>query len=220
MGTDTDKLTTRDLVNAFYYKYVMPNERNYINIVNSFGIHNYDPMRRHNRRLSVWFSFGEQLYVSEEEYGYSPEKIYRGCLKVISESSDPKSQKQYLTFSVVIPLNRELSKNFYIGLGEAFVKQITLEDNYRFDTMKLGMSRDGIIYDYEYFEDNAYFENQPVFIVKATFIFNPNNPILQQSANDELLEDIITISEELRRSYVYELTDYARRNDCLNFIRI
>lgn len=219
MGTNADKLTTRDFVHAFYYRYVMPNERDYINIIHSSGIHNYDPMR-HNRQLSVWFSFGEQLYLSEEEYGYSPEKIYRGCLKTISESSDPKSQKQYLTFSVVIPLNGELSKNFYIGLGEAFVKQITLEDNYRFDTMKLGMSRDGIIYDYEYFEDNAYFENQPVFIVKATFIFNPNNPILQQSANDELLEDIITISEELRRSYVYELTDYARRNDCLNFIRI
>lgn len=219
MGTDTDKLTTRDLVNAFYYKYVMPNERNYINIVNFLGRQDYD-YYLHGGRLSVWFIFGEQLYFLEEEYEYSSKEMYRGCLKVISESSDPESQKQYLTFSVVIPLDGALSKDFYIGLGEFFVKQITLEDHYRFNNMKLGMSRDGIIYDYEYFEDNMYFENQPVFIAKATFIFNPNNPILQQSATDELLEDIITISEELRRSYVYELTEHARRNDCLNFIRI
>ena len=219
MGTNTDKLTTRDLVNAFYCRYAAFNERDRVNIVNTLGLDNYDIFHP-NRRLSVWFIFGEQLYFLEEEYEYSSKEMYRGCLKVISESSDPESQKQYLTFSVVIPLDGALSKDFYIGLGEAFVKQITLEDRYRFNNMKLGINRDGIIYDYEYFEDNMYFENQPVFIVKATFIFNPNNPILQQSANDELLEDIVTISEELRRSYVYELTEHARRNDCLNFIRI
>lgn len=219
MGTNTDKLTTRDLVNAFYCRYAAFNERDRVNIVNSLGQHDYNRYL-HGGRLSVWFSFGEQLYLSEEEYEYSSKEIYGGCLKVISESSDSESQKQYLTFSVVIPLNGALSKGFYVGLGEAFVKQITLEDRYRFNNMKLGMSRDGIIYDYEYFEDNMYFENQPVFIVKATFIFNPNNPILQQSANDEMLEDIVTISEELRRSYIYELGEHARRNDCLNFIRL
>ena len=89
-----------------------------------------------------------------------------------------------------------------------------------FNNTKLGISRNYTDYYYEYSEDNMYFENQPVFIAKAVFFFNPNNPILQQSANDELLEDIITISEELRELYAYELIEHAYRNGCLDRIRL
>lgn len=219
MGTNTDKLTTKDIVNAFYYRYRIPNERDGINIVNSLGIHNYDILYP-NKRFSVWFSFGEQLYLSEEEYGYPPEKIYRGCLKAISEDLDLESLHQYLIFSVVIPLDRELSKDFYVGLGEALTEQNFWNDRHLFNTTKLGISRDDTDYNYEYSEDNMYFENQPVFITRAVFVFNPDNPILQQSPNDELFEDIITTSEELRRLYAYELTEHAYRNGCLDRIRL
>jgi hypothetical protein len=118
MGTNTDKLTTRDLVNAFYNRYRIPNERDQINIVNSLGQHDYNHCL-HGGRSFVWFSVGEQLYLSEEEYGHSSEKIYRGCLKVISEESEPETLYQYLIFRVVIPLDGALSKDFYISLGEA-----------------------------------------------------------------------------------------------------
>lgn len=219
MGTDTVKLTTRDLVNAFYNRYKIPNKRDNINIVNSLGIHNYDIFQP-NRRLSVWFSVGEQLYLSEEEYGQSSEKIYRGCLKVISEESEPETLYQYLIFRVVIPLDGALSKDFYISLGEALEEQNYWRDSHLFNNTKLGISRNYTDYYYEYSEDNMYFENQPVFIVRAVFFFNPNNPILQQSANDELLEDIITISEELRELYAYELIEHAYRNGCLDRIRL
>ena len=219
MGTDTVKLTTRDLVNAFYNRYKIPNKRDNINIVNSLGIHNYDIFHP-NRWLSVWFSVGEQLYLSEEEYGHSSEKIYRGCLKVISEESEPETLYQYLIFRVVIPLDGALSKDFYISLGEALEEQNYWRDSHLFNNTKLGISRNYTDYYYEYSEDNMYFENQPVFIAKAVFFFNPNNPILQQSANDELLEDIITISEELRELYAYELIEHAHRNGCLDRIRL
>lgn len=219
MGTNADKLTTRDLVHAFYYRYVMPNERDSINIVDSLGIHNNDIFHP-NRRLSVWFSFGEQLYLSEEVYGYSPEKIYRGCLKAISEDIDSESQHQYLVFSVIIPLDKALTKGFYVSLGEAFTLQSFCNDRYLFNTTKLGISRDDTQYNYEYLEDNMYFGNQRVFIARAVFVFNPGNPILQQSANDELFEDIITISEELRELYAHELIEQAYRFGCLDLITI
>ncbi len=219
MGTNTDKLTTKDIVNAFYNRYRIPNERDRINIINSLGQHDYNHCL-HGGRSFVWFSFGEQLYLSEEEYGYPPEKIFRGCLKVISEASEPETLHQYLIFSVVIPLDNTLPKDFYIGLGEAFTEQNFWRDSHLFINTKLGISRNDTEYNDDYLEDNMFFENQPVFIVRAVFHFNPNNPILQQSANDELLEDIITISEELRELYAYELIEHAYRNGCLDRIRL
>ena len=95
-----------------------------------------------------------------------------------------------------------------------------LEDDYMFDYIKLGTSRDDTIYSYEYFDNNNYFLEQPVFIVRATFVFNPDNPILQQSASDELFQDIIAIGDKLRRVYVMELGQHAIRNDCMNFIKL
>lgn len=219
MGTNTDKLTTKDLVNAFYNRYRIPNERDQINIVNSSGQHDYNH-HLHDGRSFVWFSFGEQLYVSEKNYGYSSEEMYSGCLKVISEASEPETLHQYLIFSVVIPLDNTLSKDFYIGLGKAFTEQNYWKDRYLFNNTNLGISRDDTEYNDDYLEDNMFFENQSVFIVRAVFHFNPNNPILQQSANDELLEDIITISEELRELYAYELIEHAYRNGCLDLITI
>ena len=218
MDANINNPKVTDWIYAFLRRFGVPNDRDQIYIYSSKD-------RRHiNGSYEVRFSVAQQLYLSKEyldvRYEDYYEEIHRGCLKAVKGYEDPDSLKQYLTFDVVVPLDRNLSESFYTDLGEVIVKQNMLEDDYMFDYIKLGISRDDTIYSYEYFDNNNYFLEQPVFIVRATFVFNPDNPILQQSASDELFQDIIAIGDKLRRVYVMELGQHAIRNDCMNFIKL
>lgn len=218
MDANINNPKVTDWIYAFLRRFGVPNDRDQIYIYSSKD-------RRHiNGSYEVRFSVAQQLYLSKEyldvRYEDYYEEIHRGCLKAVKGYEDPDSLKQYLTFDVVVPLDRNLPKSFYTDLGEVIVKQNMLEDDYMFDYIKLGTSRDDTIYSYEYFDNNNYFLEQPVFIVRATFVFNPDNPILQQSASDELFQDIIAIGDKLRRVYVMELGQHAIRNDCMNFIKL
>ena len=218
MGKNIDNPKVIDWINAFLCRYRVPNDRDQIYIC---GVND---QRNRNGSLKISFSTAQQLYLSKEylneRFEDYYEEIHRGFLKAVKGYEDPDSLKQYLTFDLIVPLDRNLSKSFYTGLGEVIVQQNKLDNDYMFDYMGLGIARDDTVYDYKYFDESPYFIDQPVFIVSATFVFNPDNPILQQLANDKMFEDIVAIGDKLRRVYVLELGQHAIRNDCMNFIRL